>query len=80
MYFVYVLKSLLKKKYYTGFTDNLADRLNDHNQGKSRYTKNFLPWQIVYSEKFQIKQEAIQREKYFKSAAGRKWLKKNVNK
>jgi len=35
---------------------------------------------MVYYEKFDSEMEAVKREKYFKSAAGRRWLKKYVNK
>jgi len=38
----------------------------------------YLPFEIVYSETFDSEKEAIEREKYFKSAAGRRFLKKIV--
>ena len=76
MFYTYVLKSLIIRKFYTGYTDNLQDRLDHHNAGKSVYTKRYMPWEIAFSEAFQTKAEAIKREKYFKSAAGRRWLKK----
>lgn len=59
-------------------TDNVARRLTEHNEGKSSFTKNFLPWDLVYEEKFPTRAEARVREKYFKSASGRKFLKVNV--
>lgn len=80
MFYTYVLKSLKYPKFYTGYTDNLEKRLQSHNAGKNTYTKRYIPWSLVYSESFETKEEAIRREKYFKSAAGRKWLKKHVNK
>jgi putative endonuclease len=80
MYYTYVLKSTNFVKYYTGYTNNLEKRLNDHNQGMSLYSKRYKPWNIIYFEEFSKEPEAIRREKYFKTAAGRRWLKKNVNK
>ncbi|MEK7195146.1 MAG: GIY-YIG nuclease family protein [Patescibacteria group bacterium] len=70
-----MLKSLVAQKFYTGKTNNIGRRLAEHNSGKSRYTKRHKPWELVYSENFPSEKEAAQREKYLKSAAGRKWLK-----
>ena len=78
MFYTYVLKSINKRKFYTGHTNNLEERLGDHNSRKSKYTSRFKPWEIIYSETFETKKEAIQREKYFKSAAGRSWLKNKI--
>ncbi|MFC1594847.1 GIY-YIG nuclease family protein [Patescibacteria group bacterium] len=80
MFYTYILKSEKYNKFYTGYTDNLEKRLAKHNAGKSIYTRRYVPWEIVYYETFHHKLASIKREKYFKSAAGRKWLKKYVNK
>jgi len=80
MFYTYILKSKIQLKYYTGHTDNLERRLSEHNRGKNNYSSKFMPWQIVYKEKFETEIESIKREKYFKSAAGRRCLKKYVNK
>ena len=80
MFYTYVLKSQILPKYYTGYTDDLEKRLLDHNSGKSVYSSRYKPWVVVYYEEFDSKEQSIAREKYFKSAAGRRWLKKNVNK
>jgi putative endonuclease len=58
-----------------GITNNLERRLKEHNSGKHFYTKRYLPWEIVYFEKFISREKAREREKYYKSAAGRKKLK-----
>jgi len=34
---------------------------------------------IVYFEEFETREEAIKREKYFKTAAGRKFLKNKIS-
>jgi len=72
----YILKSTVASKYYTGKTDNLESRLLEHNSRKHRYTARYSPWKIIYFEQFTTEPEAIIREKYFKSAAGGRWLKK----
>jgi len=76
MHYTYILKSLIRKKTYVGYTDNITKRFNDHNKGKSIYTKRYKPWKIIHLEKFINEEEAIKKEKYFKSAAGRRWMKK----
>jgi len=80
MFYTYVLKSIGNNKFYIGYTNNLSDRLYEHNAGKSIYTNRYKPWEVVYFEEFGNKEEAILREKYFKTHAGREWLKKNASK
>ncbi|MEX1014749.1 MAG: GIY-YIG nuclease family protein [Candidatus Paceibacterota bacterium] len=74
-YFIYVLYSKKFKKSYVGVTNNLERRLNEHNSKKSFYTKRYVPWEIIYSEKYDNLKSARKRERYLKSAAGRKFLK-----
>ncbi|MCX6303224.1 MAG: GIY-YIG nuclease family protein [Bacteroidia bacterium] len=76
MYYTYILKCTIDGSLYKGQTDNLEIRLKQHNSGKSDYTSRKGPWKIVYYEEFNTRVEAISREKYFKSAAGRKFIKK----
>jgi putative endonuclease len=61
-----------------GFTTNIENRLLEHNLGKSKYTSTRIPWKLIHIEEFDSHQLAVKREKYFKSAAGRRWIKKNV--
>jgi len=76
MYYVYVLRSLVKENtFYTGYTENLAVRLSQHNAGKTKSTKHGAPWEIVYREVYHTRIEALNREKYLKSGAGREFLK-----
>lgn len=76
MYYAYVLKSLSANHFYIGYTNNLERRLKYHNNGKVNWTRRYRPWKIIYSEQFENKNEAIRKEKYFKTHAGRNWLKK----
>lgn len=75
---VYILLNSLKTKKYVGCTNDLGNRLREHNAGESFYTKRFKPWEIIYTKTCSTKLEAIKLEKYFKSSAGRKWIKKNL--
>jgi len=75
MYYVYVLKSLKDYSLYKGFSSNLARRIKEHNQGKCKSTSGMRPWKLVYFEEFSEVEQALSREKYFKTAAGRRFLK-----
>ena len=71
-YFVYILYSHNFKRTYTGQTDNLKSRLILHNSGKVKSTKPYLPWVLIYSESVTSRADAMKREKWFKTSAGRK--------
>jgi len=77
-YYTYVIRSLLDGGLYKGQTANLRRRLREHNQKKSSYTSKKVPWELIYWEEFQSNDEAIQRERYFKTAAGRRYLKNKL--
>jgi len=75
MFFPYVIKSIQHDFYYKGHRADLEQRLHEHNIGLTKSIKAFIPFRIVYFETFNSRMEAIKREKYFKSAAGRRLLK-----
>jgi putative endonuclease len=75
MFTVYVLYSKGYEKIYIGFTSDLAQRLLSHNElGKKGWTIKFRPWQLIHSEVFQLKLDAIKREKQLKTATGRDFI------
>ncbi len=78
MNYTYVLKSLRDNKLYIGWTNDLKRRLEMHNLGKVDATKNRIPFEIVYYEACLDKEKAIEREKYFKTGFGRKFLKSRI--
>ncbi|MBS3767351.1 MAG: GIY-YIG nuclease family protein, partial [Candidatus Cloacimonetes bacterium] len=57
MYYLYILKNK-KGSYYIGTTNNIIRRIQEHNNGKSKATKNRGPWNIVYTEKFRTRSQA----------------------
>ena len=67
-YYVYVLKSDKKSRVitYVGYTNNLKKRLILHNSGKGAKFTRGRHWKIIYSEKFDTKNEAKSREYYIK--------------
>ena len=76
MYIVYVLRSLKDKKHYTGYTSNIEQRLDEHNAGKTKSTRNRRPFELLYKEVYKNEEEAKKREKFLKSGKGREELKK----
>ena len=74
-YCVYVLLSLKDDKLYIGYTTNLKQRLTDHFHGKSKATAPRRPFRLIYCEYFYSKKDALRREKYLKTTAGKKGLK-----
>jgi putative endonuclease len=71
-YYLYILYSPNFKRTYTGQTDELSERMDLHNAGKVKSTKQFRPWLLIHSESYPSRAEAMKREKWFKSKAGRK--------
>jgi predicted GIY-YIG superfamily endonuclease len=79
MVFVYVLRNSLNIELYVGISDNPSRRLKEHNSGKNRYTKAFAPWTIVFLETYPDYMTAREREKYLKSASGKRFLRKYLS-
>ncbi len=77
---IYVLYSHSAQKYYVGMTKNLQQRIREHNAGKSTFTAAYKPWILIYSETEESYSTARIREKYLKSAAGKKFIQKVLTK
>jgi len=51
-FYVYVLRSVDFKRNYVGFTENVERRLKEHNSGKTKSTKPYRPWKLLFFETF----------------------------
>jgi len=71
----YVLKSKKDDKLYTGSTNNLKERKKQ----QVNSTKNRRPLILVYYEAIPTKLRALQREEYFKTAWGKRFIKKQIS-
>ena len=69
-HFVYILKSQGIDRFYIGCTTNLEKRLKEHNFGRTKSTRPFRPWVIIYFEKFLNKEDAFKREWHLKHPKG----------
>ena len=72
-YIVYILQSKFDESFYIGFTSNIEQRLSYHNLGKSRYTSKKIPWEVVYTETFSTRSEAMKREHFLKKQRNREF-------
>lgn len=75
MYYVYLLQSDKNNQIYTGLTDNLKRRLQEHKNGKVRTTNRLLPIHLIFYEAFINKDDAMRRERYLKSTKGKNTIK-----
>ena len=78
MFYTYVLLSEKDEKYYIGFSHDLKERINKHQSGKVKSTVNRRPLKLIYYEACLNEQDAIKREKYFKTGFGRRFLKNRL--
>ncbi len=76
---IYVIESLSDGTSYTGMALDALARLKEHHAGKNRFTKGHMPWKIIYTEGHPDWASARVREKYLKTAAGKKWLKNHLS-
>ncbi|KHJ37024.1 GIY-YIG nuclease superfamily protein [Pedobacter glucosidilyticus] len=74
-FFVYALISAKDKRIYVGFSGDLDKRIHEHNSGKTKSTKGFRPWTLLYFEEVQGRDSARKKEKYYKSGIGKEFLK-----
>ena len=54
---VYAIESQVDKRLYVGFTKNLKNRIKEHNTGKTRSTKGYRPWKLVFWQNFNNKKK-----------------------
>ncbi len=73
-YSVYILRSELDGRYYTGYSADPKRRLQEHNDGKVNATRYVRPWTLVYTVQFEDETSARRREHNLKSMKSRAYL------
>jgi putative endonuclease len=74
MWYVYIL-GCKDKSLYTGITDNLQRRFEEHKSGKGgKFTRAFIAEQLLYSEKQSTREAALRREAQIKRWTRKKKL------
>jgi len=66
MFYTYIIKSVPTGIYYKGSTNDYKRRLEEHNLGINAYTKSKGPWQLIFVQAFETREEAIEQEKRLK--------------
>jgi putative endonuclease len=77
-FYVYILRSLKDLDFYTGYSNDLIKRLEEHFHGRVQSTKNRLPLVLVYWEGCLNRKDALRREKYLKSSWGKRYVKNRL--
>jgi putative endonuclease len=77
-YYIYVLFSKKDKNLYTGYTNDLKSRFEQHSKGQVRSTKERRPLELIYSEACLDKKDAMHRERYLKTYHGKLFLKNRL--
>ena len=81
MFYVYIIYSPTKDKYYIGSTgDSLEKRVRKHNSNHKGFTGGIGDWELKYSEEYSSKLEVLKREKQIKGWKSRKLIEKLIGK
>lgn len=76
-FFTYVLISKINGiRFYVGLCSDIEKRLKEHNSGKTKSTKGYIPWELFFFEKYKTRKDARDREKYLKSGSGKESIKR----
>ena len=78
MFHTYILQSLKDKEFYTGFTNDLRKRFKKHQNGEVFSTKHRRPFKLIYYEACLDEEDAKNREKYLKTAWGKRYIKNRL--
>jgi len=78
MYYIYVLYSNIDDKFYVGYTEDLRQRMKEHDRKKSSSDKILKNLKLLYYEACLSKTDAQKREKQLKTGFGRKYLRSRL--
>ena len=79
MFYVYIIYSKTADKYYVGSCQSIEQRMNDHLNSRSKYTKMSKDWELKYYEEFETRSEANHREMQIKKMKSRIYIEKLLN-
>ncbi len=78
MYFVYILQSEGDKGLYVGSTENVKQRVDEHNSGKAKYSRSKRPYALKWFCAFPNKKQALAFERYLKQGSGFAFTRKHL--
>jgi putative endonuclease len=73
--FVYIIQSAKDGSIYVGSTQNIKERLLHHNAGYNLATRNKAHWEVLRLEEYLDRELALKRERFLKTAKGRRVVK-----
>ena len=78
MYYTYVLKSEVDDNFYSGFTKDLKLRFEQHRKRQVESTRDRRPLHLIYYEACLNQEDALKRERYFKTYNSKRFLHKRL--
>ena len=79
MHYTYILYSASRDRYYIGSSADVSARLAVHNSNHKGFTGKTGDWKVAYTEAFDLKSEALIREKKMKSWKSTRMIEKLIN-
>ncbi len=74
MYFTYILQSEKTNRFYTGHTQNITQRLEEHNKGETKSTRSGIPWRMIWFTEVPTRSEAMALEMKIKRRGAKRFL------
>ena len=71
---VYILFSESTSTFYTGSTQDLENRIVEHNQGETKSIKHGIPWEVIWQKQLPTRAEAMQLETKIKKRGAKRFL------
>ena len=68
MFYVYLIQNDVSEETYIGFTEDIKQRLREHNRNGKKFTtrKNGV-WKLIYTEIYKSEEDARSRERKLKN-------------
>ena len=70
MWHVYILRSQKNGSFYTGATENVSKRVQEHNWHLTKSNSDSTPFELLWECSFKDKYKALAFERYLKSGSG----------
>ena len=74
MFSAYILQSQKTQRYYIGSSEDIENRLEEHNSGETKSIRKGIPWKLIHSEQFETRAEAVKKEKQIKARGAKRYL------
>ncbi|HBH05947.1 MAG TPA: excinuclease ABC subunit C [Flavobacteriales bacterium] len=71
---VYILLSLKHEKFYTVVSSNISKRIESHNLGLNKSTKNGIPWKLIWTSPAMERGESLKLERRIKKRGAKRFL------